>query len=384
MFVAAQALGGGTSQAKSLLDAHSHELVVETADELEELDLESRLSDQQLDRFRRQLSRMKAAYDGLAEGDVTYVVTFHAGEAHRKHQALNLSLHFRLFGTKGYTEEIISRPATSSTVADMVEVHLEHQADVGHLLAVAVGHHGDGSQKTLFLNRLTVRNEERGEAADVPIFSWFSRERGDHTLFRVCWAFGMEEVDVVRPPIRLTVNDVRHEEDFTLYSIVVESGVCKWRLWKRYSELHDLHEVLKKLHPSKERAALFPRKHLRKHDSSVIENRVASFKEWLRTVVHDSALMQVAEVRGTLQIRPPCLRNGSTVLGTQKKEVADAAHEEQDAEEPAVELAEEAAHAVAQEAAQEAAHDAAGEVEGGSREDSSDDAGQAMEMAPVE
>ena len=42
--------------------------------------------------------------------------------------------------------------------------------------------------------------------------------------------------------MRLTINDVRHEEDFTLYSIVIESGHCKWRVWKRYSELCDLHE----------------------------------------------------------------------------------------------------------------------------------------------
>ena len=59
---------------------------------------------------------------------------------------------------------------------------------------------------------------------------------------------------------------------------------------------------MKKLFPDKERSAVFPRKHLRKHDSSVIEGRVTAFKEWLRLVVHNETLLKVPEVRGTLQV----------------------------------------------------------------------------------
>lgn len=245
MFVAAQALGGGSSHAKSLLDAHSHELGLELLDDMEELDLESRLSDQQLAHFRRQLSRMRSAYDA-SEGDAeltSYTFDFIAGDVHRKHQALNLTVHARIFGTTGQTDEFTFRPATSSSVAASVRVQVEDLPQVGDVLAVALGHGDNGSQRTLFLDRFTVTNDGTGAVVDVPCFSWFSRSRGDHNLFRICWAFSQQHEE--EPRMRLTVNDVRHEEDFTLYSIVVESGRCKWRVWKRYSDLLDLHEVVR-------------------------------------------------------------------------------------------------------------------------------------------
>lgn len=112
---------------------------------------------------------------------------------------------------------------------------------------------------------------------------------------------------------RITRATVRMDEQITfdskavvLYVINVQQGSARWSIRARYSEMHELHTLIKAAVP--EVKLKFPPKQsfmiAGHYDSDFIETRRAALDAWLQAVIRTSAVLNSMEVRTFLSPHP--------------------------------------------------------------------------------